>query len=472
MKRTMNMYGIGLALLLGSTGFAQENSTALPNAGDAPGISAPTGDSLSLPAVIKLALDRNQSLRKAGLSEEAGRQKTREIKAQALPQVNLNGNYSNNFIKPVIVLPGELTGQPGSFSTVEMGTTHNMGITGEVKQELFNQSVFTGLQAAKKSEEFYQLQTQLTEEQVIQMVASAYYQLQVNRVKRGIIDSNLVSTRKILATMETQFKAGLAKRIDVDRLRVNITNLESSANLLNNAIYQSENLLKYYMGLQMDDLATFSTPPLTSIETELNSILQQEFSEIRQLSDFKLLKKQEELLHLQKKAYKAEYYPKLSLFGNYSYNGISNKFDLFKSNGTSTWYDVAAVGLRLSVPIFDGNARQARVAQSTIQIKQLQEDLSQKQAQLNLNQRNARMQIANSISTIRQQEKNIRLAGDVYEMTRSNYQLGIAPLTDLLNAETSLTQARNNHAEALLQFKLAQVEMLKSNGNLQSLTQQ
>ncbi|MFD2527706.1 TolC family protein [Flavihumibacter stibioxidans] len=470
MKHKLTINGLLVALLLGSATMAQdsqpEGATAVTT------VTTVNPDSLSLSAVIRLALEHNQTLRKATLSEEAGIQKTREIKAQALPQVNLNGNYSNNFIKPVIVLPGELTGQPGTISTIEMGTTHNIGITGEVKQELFNQSVFTGLQAARKSEEYYRLQTRLTEDQVIQSVASAFYQLQVNRVKREIVDSNMISTRKILTTTETQFKAGLARRIDVDRLRVNLANLESMANLLNNAIYQSENQLRYFMGMQMDDPLQFSTPSLANIQEEMNTVLQQESNEIMQLNDFKLLKKQEELLHLQKKAYKAEYYPKLSLFGNYSYNGISNKFDLLKTSGTSTWYDVAAVGLRLSVPIFDGNARQARIAQSNIQIKQLQEDLSQKKSQLTLNQRNAKMQIANSISTIRQQEKNIILARDIYETTQSNYKLGLSPLTDLLNAETSLTQARNNHAEALLQFKLAQVEMLKSNGNLQSLTQQ
>ncbi|MCG7856734.1 TolC family protein [Flavihumibacter sediminis] len=427
---------------------------------------------LTLQATINLALQHNQQLKKAVLGEEGGRQKTREVKAQALPQVNLNGSYSNNFIKPIIVLPGELTGAPGTVSTIEMGTTHNVGVTGELKQELFNQSVFTGLQAAKKSEEYYKMQTALTEEQVIQSVAAAFYQLQVNRVKRGIVDSNLVSSRRILQTTEAQFKAGLAKRIDVDRLRVNIANLESNANLFNNAIYQSENQLKYYMGLQMDDAASFATPPLDSIESELNSVLQVEYNDVKQLNDFKLLEKQEELLHLQKKAYKAEYYPKLSLFGNYSYNGISNKFDLVKSSGTATWYDVAAVGIRLSVPIFDGNARQARIAQSNIQIRQLREDLSQKQSLLTLNQRNAKMQIANSINTIRLQEKNVALANDVYETTQSNYRLGFATLTDLLNAETSLTQSRNNHAEALLQFKLAQIELLRSNGNIKSLTQQ
>lgn len=427
---------------------------------------------LSLQSTLRLALQHNQQLKRSQLDEEAGRQKTREVRAQALPQVNLNANYSNNFIKPVIVLPGELTGEPGKVSTIEMGTTHNVGITGDVSQQLFNQSVFTGLQAAKKSEEYYKMVTTLTEEQVMQSVAAAFYQLQVNRVKKNIVDSNLVSSRRILATTEAQFQAGLAKRIDVDRLRVNIANLESTINLLHNAIDQSQNQLKYYMGLQMEDEVRFATPPLDSIEAELNSVLQLDYQDVRQLTDYKLLKKQEELLDLQKKAYKAEFYPKLSLFGNYAYNGISNKFDLVKSSGTATWYDVAAVGLRLSVPLFDGNARSARVAQSTLRIRQLQEEQRQKQSQLGLQQRNARTQIANSISTIRLQEKNVQLATDVYKTTESNYRLGFATLTDLLNAETSLLQSRNNHAEALLQFKLAQIELLKSNGNIQTLLQQ
>jgi outer membrane protein len=46
---------------------------------------------------------------------------------------------------------------------------------------LFDQSVFTGLKAAKSTREFYQINAQLTEEQVIERVANAYYQVYVTQ---------------------------------------------------------------------------------------------------------------------------------------------------------------------------------------------------------------------------------------------------------------------------------------------------
>ncbi len=57
----------------------------------------------------------------------------------------------------------------------------------------------------------------------------------------------------------------------------------------------------------------------------------------------------------------------------------------------------------------------------------------------------------------------------MYASTQNNYNLGLANLTDLLNSETSLTEAQNSYNEALLQYKLAELDLIKSHGNLPSL---
>src|SRR5690606_30919717 len=74
-------------------------------------------------------------------------------------------------------------------------------------------------------------------------------------------------------------------------------------------------------------------------------------------TELMLLRTQESLLNYQKQAYTAEYYPSLSLGGNYSYQGLSQKFPVFTGNdGGANWFDVASFNLNLRIPIFNGFA--------------------------------------------------------------------------------------------------------------------
>jgi len=57
----------------------------------------------------------------------------------------------------------------------------------------------------------------------------------------------------------------------------------------------------------------------------------------------------------------------------------------------------------------------------------------------------------------------------VFNSTRNNYQNGLASLTDLLTAETDLVTAQNSYNQALLNYKVAEIELIKSNGNIRSL---
>jgi outer membrane protein TolC len=60
----------------------------------------------------------------------------------------------------------------------------------------------------------------------------------------------------------------------------------------------------------------------------------------------------------------------------------------------------------------------------------------------------------------------VELATTVLNNTKSNYQYGLAPLTDLLDAENTLVQAKNNYTNALYDFKIAEIQLLKAKGEL------
>src|SRR5690554_5744412 len=89
---------------------------------------------------------------------------------------------------------------------------------------------------------------------------------------------------------------------------------------------------------------------------------------------------------------------------------------------------------------------------------------------LNLAFENAKTLINNSVIIIESQRENVTLAQDVLDNTQNNYINGLATLTDLLEAENALADAKNNYSNALLEYKIAEIELIKSKGELNSLT--
>lgn len=426
---------------------------------------------LSLKETLKFALDNNHKLAQTKMEEELGRLKTSEVRAQALPQINANGNLTDNAIKPVFVLPGDALGRPGELVTVQSGTTWNTGIGADLSQQIYNQSVFTGLKAAKAGEQYYAMQTAQSEENVIYQVSQMYYNLLVNQEKLTVLQSNIDKLTKLVATTQTQFENGLAKRIDLDRIKVNLVNYKTQKIQLENQLRTQTNTLKSYLGMPLE--TKLELPPVELSELEKKAAGQIDYGNfsVDNRIEYKLLKKQEELQQFQKKAYQAEYYPSLSLSANYSYNGMSDKFDVYKGGSSTTafWYDMAAISLKLRIPIFDGYARRSKVNQANVTLRQIGRMQEDTKLQLGSAYENAKLSMANNLSTIQTQKENVQLADEVYNTTQSNYNLGLANLTDLLNAETSLTEAQNSYNQALLEYKLAELELIKSNGNLKTL---
>ena len=425
---------------------------------------------LNLKHALQYALQANQNARKAKLDVENSEYRIDEVRARALPQINGNSGLAYNALLQQSVLPKIFGPDPNPNETmlVAFGQKWNANAGVSITQPLFDKSVLTGLDAAKATREFYKLSAQLTEDQVIEQVATNYYQVLVQRQQISVLDSTLKNTRRVQQIVQGQYNNGLAKKIDLDRIEVNIANLESRRQQLLNGVALLENQLKFYMGMPISTHIMIPDEEINSIQPRAVALDDRYTMENR--LEFRLLNSQEQLLRLQKESYRNEYYPSLSLSGNYSYQGTGNSVPLFKGQSSGiNWFDVASVGVNLRIPIFNGGATKARIRQAEIGIKKLQEDKANTTLALNLAYENAKTQINNSIITLNAQKKNVQLAEQVFANTQNNYNNGLAPLTDLLNAETSLTEANNNYSSALLNYRVAEIQLIKSRGELKSL---
>lgn len=417
---------------------------------------------LTLKEALNYAVQNSAKVRKSKLDIDGGRYKTQEVRAQALPQITGNAGLTYN---PII---GKLVADLGDGQTrsIQLGQNWNSSAGVQLSQQLFNQQVFTGLQAARSSEEYYNLTAQLTEEQIIELVANNYYQVLVNRQQLNVVDNNIKNVKVTEKIISNQYENGLAKKIDVDRIKVKLTNLLTQREQTSNSITQLENQLKFAMGMPVSTDITLPKTELTEV-TKLPTLADTVALDSR--TEIKILNSQDKLLALQRKAYVAEYYPSLALTGNYTYSSQSGGFDFLSSSAASIGYGASAIGLTLKVPIFNGFLTRSKIRQADVDIQKAREDRRESKNSLNMAYENAKIQLKNSLNTITSQKQNAQLAEEIYNSTQNNYNNGLATLTDLLDTETALTEAQNSYNQALLNYKIAEIQLIKSNGNIKSL---
>lgn len=420
---------------------------------------------LTLKEALTYALQNKADAKKSKLQVENSEYQIQEIRSRALPQISGNASLTYNPILQTNVIDGGSFGQPGTTIQATFGQKWTSGAGISLSQALFDQSVFTGLRAAKSTREFYQINDQLTEEQVIERVANNYYGVYVQRERLILLDSNYVNTTKVRDIVQGQFDNGLAKKIDLDRIIVKMSNIDTERQQIKNQITLQENALKFYMGMPIE--AQIEIP---KEEFEVVPAALTEVPNVENRTEYLLLKKQEELLVFNKKATEALYYPTLSLVAGYNYIGQGPEVPLFaKPKDGVYWSDYSAIGLNLHVPIFTGFGTRAKVRQADVEIRSLQEDIKDTKLSLDLDYRNAMAQIENNLITINNQKENMRLAKEILSDTKNNYLQGLASLTDLLDAENESLEAQNNFTRAVLNYKIAEITLIKSKGELKTL---
>jgi len=415
---------------------------------------------LALKDAVDYALKHKVDAVKAGLDIENAEHKIAEVRANALPQ--LNGQSSLTYNAKLQQMALDFGGQT---QVIRMGSPWQANSAIQLDQQIFNMSVFQGLKAAKSTKEFYILNAALTEEQIVEKVANSYYEVfktksQIKTMERTI--QNTTRVRNVIASLEEN---GLAKKIDLDRISVTLNNLNSSLLQLNNAVKLQENALKYLIGM---DISAPIVLPESTFESPQNMYVKDEFN-INNRTEIQLMERQGYLLKLNKKATEAARYPSLALSANYGYMSLGNRFPYFAGpaqgvNGS----DFSAISLNLRVPIFSGFATRSKIRQAQVDIDKFEADLADTKLALNMAVENAYTQINNSVITLRSQKSNMELAQQVLDNVENNYKNGLASLTDLLDAENSYADAQNNHTAALLDYKLAEVQLKKANGELKT----
>jgi outer membrane protein len=424
-------------------------------------VNAQKINSFTVKQAADYAMQNSVQVKNALLDYQVQKQTNREITAAAYPQLSATGSFNDYLTIPTSLLPAEIAGGPaGTYFPVRFGTKYNATGGFDASQLLFDGQVFVGLIARGVALKFYEKQTEITEEMINVNVQKIYYQLVVGKKQMTSIDANIERFEKLLKDTKEIYKQGFAEKLDVDKVSVQLNNLQTEKIKIQSLLDAGNAGLKFLLNMPQKD-SLLLTDSITEDKIKDNILADNYKYEDRKEYQFLTIAKT--LNEYNVRRYKLSYLPTLAAFGTYSKNAQRTSFDFFKGG---SWFTTSLVGLRLNVPIFDGFARSSRVQKAKIEVQRTNNNMEQLRSSIDNDVVQARLKITAAVVTMDNQKKNIELAEKVYNTTKIKYEQGLGNNQEIYNAQAELKVAQNNYYSALYDAIIAKIDYQKATGKL------
>ncbi|HUR67240.1 MAG TPA: TolC family protein, partial [Chitinophagaceae bacterium] len=410
MKRLRNSVPVLVALaLLPAIGFTQADTAKRIR------------HEFSVQQAVDYAKKNNVQVKNALLDVLIQEQTNREITAAAYPQISGSLSYIDNTkLAPVVIEGGGFFGgTPGTYQKIPSFQLKNSGSAGlELNQILFDGQVFVGLQARKAVLEFQQKNTEITEEVIKANIYKIYYQLVVSKKQVELLDANIERFDKLLHDTREIYKAGFAEQLDVDKVNVALTNLQTEKLKALNQIANGYLGLKVLMGMPVQDELVLTD---TLKEAEIGSaILDAGSFSYTDRKEYQYANLGIKLNEYNIKRYKLSKIPTVSLNAYYNQIRQANSFTL--SHGTS--YPASAVSLRVNVPIFSGFSTNSKIQKAKLELEKSMNQRSALELSINNEIETAKNNFNSAVASMNYQRRNMELAEKVYNQTKKKYEMG------------------------------------------------
>jgi outer membrane protein TolC len=415
----------------------------------------------SLQQCVDFAIQHNTTMQNVLLDQVTADNKVKEVIGAGLPQISGSAEVQDFLEIPTSLIPGEFFGgQPGTYIPVQFGTKYNATVGFSASQLIFNGSYFVGVKAAKLYQDLAQKNVDRTKIETSADVTKAYYTVLVNNEKKKLLDANLERIGKMVDDTKALHKNGFVEQLDVDRITVTFNNLTTEAANINRLLDLSMVLLKYQMGMDQSASLTI-TDKIENITFTPEVPAGGKFDYNRRV-EYQLYDMQRRGQALYLRSERLGYLPTVVLFGSATTQAQRTKFDFFDTQ--KSWYPIVVVGLRVSVPIFDGLQRHYRVEQYRVGILQAENNMLFIQRTIDMQRAVASVNLQNSSASLQSQKDNMTLAESVFNSAKKKYDAGVGSNLEVITAQTALKEAQTNYFNALYEAVIAKVEYDKATG--------
>lgn len=457
--------------------------------------------SFTLQEAVDYALQNNNTMKNAMLSEKQAKWRNLEIYTTGLPQISAGIDYQYYFKTPEVPALNKFFSDTTSSSArvfsylaandpnianilyqsaisskdqkISFVLPHSLAGSLQVSQLIFDARYFFGIRAAKDLMSTSMLSTKLSEQDVRYNVIKAYNQAQGAKEANALLQRTLNLVQQLVKDTRQVYAQGLVEEMDVNRLELIEANLQSQITTQNQMAEVALANLKFQMGLRLDD-EILLTDNLEKLRGGLSLSADSKLDPSQRV-EYQLLNTAIRLKGYDAAQKRSGYYPSMFAFLNYGWTGQSDKFDgLFKKTTTvypdgdirktSAWFSQGLVGLSLKLPIFDSGQKMAQVKQAKLEQQKTMNDLENfKNAadlQFRLAQSNFNAALADEVNT----QKASDLSEKIFKKNQVKFQEGAGSSFELVQSEQDFTTNQLKHIQSVLTLLNAKAELDKALG--------
>ena len=442
---------------------------------------------ITLDQARELAIQHNKDIAKSKLTLEQTKNDAKAYKTNFFPRINLmaadlyssnKGDFSIAGHLPIYTLnpatgayvPNVTMGADGNYIMNQYADIPSQEIDYKIgnvflgsvslTQPLYMGGKITAAyRMASRGAEMAEENIRLTESQVIVKADEAYMQAVLARRLADVARSYKELLDELLKNVESAVNHGLKTRNDLLKVQVKVNEAELAIQRADNGTRLSTMNLCHIMGLPLNTPLTPQSP--SEGEMDAAVLPSGNVGSVSARPEAAILQAKTDIAKMQIKLTRSGFMPQLALFAGYSYvNGVKVLGHKLIDGGSGS------VGATLKVPVltFGERTYKARSAKARYQIAQTeQQDLTEQMqlelAQADNNYAEARTELNITSRSLAQAEENMRLA-------RQQYDVGLEPLSNLLDAQALWQQASADHVKAQCQLQVAHTKLLKAQGNL------
>ena len=390
----------------------------------------------------------NINLKLAKTNLDKAETKTDITREERLPEIALGAQYAQISNMPVFT--------DGLFHSPQYNPVIHHSYSAEINAD-FN--IYNGGKLKNKILQ-NEIEEKIANEKIGLQTTDLHYQITVyyldiyrNLQYKSYIQKDIEEREAHLKNIKNLYEKGVILKSDVLRAELSLSRQKEILKETENSISISTNAINRLTGAESRQ--EIIPEPDFDIYAEKDKPLEQVY-------EYKILKYETSKSELELKKVKSNLYPKIDLFAHYGYSYPQIMFYPYEV----AWYGLGMAGVKLSIPISNLYTNKKIKQQAEIDIT------SNKLKMIDFQQRYdeelTRLQIRyqEALEKIEIAEKNITTAEETYRIMKNSYFAQLVLLTDFMDAETELLQAKFDYTTAKTNAEILKYQILKTSGNL------
>lgn len=414
---------------------------------------------LGLKQAVDLAAKQSYQVQTSELEAEKARARIKEVMAIGLPQVNAAAGLSNYLEVPTQVVPNFFGGDP-EYVKLQFGVpwSANGGI--QLDQLIFDGSYIVGLQATKEGRKLADETLELSIRDARYQAIRSYYAVLAANEGYRLLEETVPLLERSLNESQLMWDNGFMEETDVDRIRIELTNIMNRRMVFQRQAELAMNYLRFILGLPLNTPLelTDALEPLINDPEEM-ALAAEDFDRERHIEQ-RLVNTQLRLSALELRNAKTAYMP--SMRGYFSHQQQWNAPTFDPVGGPIPWFPATVWGVQLNVPLFASGMRTNKVKQMRLGQEQAGVNVALTTQRLELEYSQRRFDVITAQDLYANERDQLALSRRVLERTSVKFTEGVSSSFELTQQQSQFIAAQQSYIQRLVDLVNARAELRKA----------